>query len=913
MKKTFCFIIIISLFSCGFAQDFLHVDNKKIVNGNGQTVLLRGIGLGGWMVQEGYMMQTSSFATAQYQIKAKIEAVIGAEKTADFYEAWLDNYIQKVDVDSLKAWGFNSIRLPMHYNLYTLPIEQEPVKGENTWLEKGFLLTDQLLQWCAANEMYLILDLHATPGGQGKESAISDYNPGKPSLWENADNRAKTVALWKKLAERYANESWIGGYDLINETNWTMTNNKPLKDLYVAITNAIRDVDKDHIIFIEGNWFANDFTGLTPPWDKNMVYSFHKYWSYNDQGSIQWMLDIRNTHNIPIWCGESGENSNAWFTDAIKLLELNNIGWAWWPCKKIESISGPLSIPQSNGYDRLLQYWGGTATKPSIDFATTAMMELAENLKLRNCIFQKDVIDAMFRQAKTTLTMPFVEHAAPGLIFATDYDLGTYGYAYVDEEAADYHVSTNTYTSWNNGWMYRNDGVDIEACSDNGPANGYNIGWIGTDEWLSYTVDIDETAAYDVKFRIAAQSASGRMHIELDNRPVSTVISIKNTGGYQNWSTVTARGIILEQGRHILKLYFDAAGFNLNFVQFDNPTPIHEQSFVCLAASIRQDGYAITASLNKKLSSLLPLAPAGFSVRIIDKNIKINSYEIDSSGYQVVLSLNEQVFYKDRVVLSYTGDVVKAIDETILTPFTDLSVINRLETRYDIPGQIQAENYDINNGFVLESTTDTDAGQDLGYSDVGDYADYLVTVQNSGTFNVEYRIASESNGGRVDLILLDDDDSQKIHSVTFPATGGWQKWQTVTQSAVLKEGHYTLRVKVTKSGFNFNWMRFVFVTVVEKNTIKPTGFKLEQNYPNPFNPATTIPYFIGRQSQVDISIFNSQGQWIQTLIHEMKTPGEYSIAWDGRMVTGQPAASGVYFCRLAADDFLLTRKMILMH
>ena len=68
-------------------------------------------------------------------------------------------------------------------------------------------MTDDLLKWCAANKIYLILDLHAVPGGQGKDANISDYDPSKPSVWESEENQKKTVALWKKLAERYKNES----------------------------------------------------------------------------------------------------------------------------------------------------------------------------------------------------------------------------------------------------------------------------------------------------------------------------------------------------------------------------------------------------------------------------------------------------------------------------------------------------------------------------------------------------------------------------------------------------------------------------------------------------------------------------------------------------------------------------------
>ncbi|MEL6193345.1 MAG: cellulase family glycosylhydrolase [Bacteroidota bacterium] len=265
------------------AQSLLHTEGKDIVNEEGEPVILKGMGLGGWMLQEGYMLKTAGFANAQFQLKTKIEELIGTAGMEEFYEAWLDNHVRKVDIDSLKAWGFNSVRLPMHYNLFTLPIEEEPVAGEHTWLTRGFELTDSLISWSKQNEMYVVLDLHAAPGGQGQDQGISDYDTSKPSLWESKANRDKTVALWMKLAERYKDEAAIAGYDLINEPNWPLDGNVLLRELYGEITDSIRTIDTDHIIFIEGNWFANDFTGLTPPWDDNMVYSPHKYWSINDQ------------------------------------------------------------------------------------------------------------------------------------------------------------------------------------------------------------------------------------------------------------------------------------------------------------------------------------------------------------------------------------------------------------------------------------------------------------------------------------------------------------------------------------------------------------------------------------------------------------------------------------------------------
>jgi endoglucanase len=222
-------------------------------------------------------------------------------------------------------------------------------------MDKGFKMTDDLLAWCKANHMYLILDLHATPGGQGNDLNISDRNTDNPSLWDSEANKQKMIALWRKLAERYKNEPNIAAYDIINEPNWGFDDpendknglkektNAPLRKLMVDITAAIREVDKKHIIIIEGNGWGNNYNGILPQWDKNMVLSFHKYWNFNDQKSIDHIVKTRDQYNIPVWLGETGENSNTWLTEAIGLLEKNNIGWALWPLKKMGN-NNPIEI-----------------------------------------------------------------------------------------------------------------------------------------------------------------------------------------------------------------------------------------------------------------------------------------------------------------------------------------------------------------------------------------------------------------------------------------------------------------------------------------------------------------------------------------------------------------------------------------
>lgn len=560
----------------GNSQGFIKAEGTSIVNEKGEKVILRGMGLGGWMLQEGYMFHVSNLGQ-QYKIKQKIADVIGDDKTKQFYNDWLTNHTTKKDVDSMASWGFNSIRLPMHYNLYTLPIDQEPVAGENTWIEKGFAITDSLLKWCKQNKMYLILDLHAAPGGQGTDLAISDRDPSKPSLWESEANQNKMIALWHKLAARYANEPNIGGYDIINEPNWGFQDtakdkhgtaeqkNEPLRNLMIAITKSIRSVDTKHIIIIEGNGFGNNYNGVLPAWDSNMVVSFHKYGNFNNVKAINHFLELRAKYNIPLWMGESGENSNTWFTEAISLAESNNIGWAWWQSKKM-GINNPLEVKEPAGYDKLLKYWSGKGDKPSEQEATATLNELLNNIKIENNIYHRDVIDAMFRQVKSNDTKPFkqLKVAGSSVINAVDFDMGKQGFAYYDKDTASYHYTPGVNTQGNRGYTYRNDGVDISGTG----AEGYYVFNIEDGEWLQYTIDVEKAGNYTIVFKTASDKDGGKISFSANSVKLINALDVPNTKDLKNWNEIKVKDIQLKKGINRFRVLADVGGFNFSSIQF---------------------------------------------------------------------------------------------------------------------------------------------------------------------------------------------------------------------------------------------------------------------------------------------------------------------------------------------------------
>jgi hypothetical protein len=809
MKRKLLLLIMVLASGFIWSQN-LKTDGKKIVNGNGDEVILKGAGLGGWMLMEGYMMQSSDVADTQHEFRERLEALIGKTKTDEFFDAWLANHVTKKDIDSLAKWGFNSVRLPMHYNLFTLPIEDEPVAGQNTFFDKGFDMVDELLDWCEANQMYLILDLHAAPGGQGANAAISDYDTDKPSLWESEENRAKTVALWGKLAERYKDEPWMGGYDLLNEVNWNLPGGTMLRTLYEEITTEIRKVDTKHIIFIEGNWFANDFTGLTPAWDSNMVYSFHKYWSFNDQASIQWVLDLREAQNVPLWMGEAGENSNTWFQEAISLFEKNGIGWSWWPMKRIETTVSPYSIMFSDGYKNILEYWRGNVAKPSEAEAYAAMMELANNTASDKCSYHKDVQDAQIRQIITDETKPYSLQKIPGTIHLSDYDLGKNNFAYYDIDAANYQLSTNQFQAWNSGWTYRNDGVDIEKNTDNINSNGYHIGFTNKGEWINYTVQIEESGVYKLDARIAGENAGGQFHISLNQEAITTNQTTEATGGWSTFTTHTINDIALEAGTQVITLNFVGdVSFNISSITFSKTGDAGSLDATALNGELGIDESSIEITINQDiLASSLTDSKDGFSVTVNGIAQPISSISLaDAKKRTILLDIDRSFLSSDEIKVSYDDTTVSTISGKKLTAFSELLISNSLPVRSILPGKIQAENFSEMSGLQTEDTSDDGGGKNIGYTDSGDYADYLVNIEEEGNFIFIARVASESTAGKIGIYILGADESEtELLSLDLPVTGGWQQWENTTSSITLTKGLQTLRMKVLQGGFNMNWM-----------------------------------------------------------------------------------------------------------
>ena len=568
MRRMRLIKIVLILSSLSFSQGFLHTEGKEIVEGNGEPILLRGFGLGGWLVPEGYMLINRAWIEgfeSPTQIENHILDLIGEEKSKEFWEDYRKNFVSRADIDQIAEWGFNHIRLPFHYKQFHTEDGSTPI---------GYEIVDSLLSWCEPYNMYVILDMHCAPGAQNG-GPISDSD-GIARLWLEEDKKELTVEIWREIAEYYSDNTLIWGYDLINEPVLPQgVTLSEFKQLYIDITQAIREVDQNHIVFIEGNWYGTDFSGLTPPWDDNMSYSFHKYWGETDISTIQSYLTMRNTYDIPLWMGESGENSNSWYYEAlVKLLEENNIGWNFWCHKKADKITSPYSAIISPEYNSLLNYFEGTTFPPNPEEAEYALSTLTTNLKIENCAVNEGVIKCLTDPDYGSISKPYRPHSIPGTIAAVHYDVGNWGVSYTDD-----NWYNNGDGGYNDGWSYRNDGVDVEK---NTNPNGYpyNVGWTEVGEWLGYTVENVTPGTYNINVSVASNGVAGMFFIQINGVNVSVVNVPASTGGWYNWVDLTIPDVEISGGEQFIRLQIVQGGFNIESIKFESVLSNSNESLI---------------------------------------------------------------------------------------------------------------------------------------------------------------------------------------------------------------------------------------------------------------------------------------------------------------------------------------------
>lgn len=385
----------------GVADDagrFVSIKGTDLVNPDGSKLYIRGTNLGNWLNPEGYMFGFSKTNSAR-MINDMFCQLVGEDATAEFWERFKDNYITRADIDFIASTGANTIRLPFHYKLFT----DDDYMGRNSGQE-GYERIDSVVEWCRDNGLYLILDMHDAPRGQTGDNIDDSY--GYPWLFESAKAQQQFCDIWQEIAGRYADEPVILGYELMNEPIAHYFDNKEelnarLEPLYKQAVKAIRRVDNNHIVLIGGSQWNGNFEPFTDwKFDDKMMYTCHRYGGDPTPEAIGSIIAFRDSTGLPMYMGEIGHNTDEWQTCFVTTLEDNNIGYTFWPYKKVDN-SCMMGINRPEAWDSIVVAFseGDRSSFAALrdhkldrEAALKAMNTFVDNARIENCVAQKDYI-----------------------------------------------------------------------------------------------------------------------------------------------------------------------------------------------------------------------------------------------------------------------------------------------------------------------------------------------------------------------------------------------------------------------------------------------------------------------------------------------------------------------------------------
>jgi hypothetical protein len=500
------------------ALSFLRTEGNRIVDENGDTVILRGCNIGGWLLIEPWIpsLDRQPGYKKEFETEKEIWDLLGKrfgeEKKQELIRTYRTHFFTERDVQRIAELGMNSIRVPIWWRAVTQP----EYGGDITWL-------DNLIEWCRNAGVYVIIDLQGAPGGQAEESA----NVGEPAhggaLWRDQKNKDLTVEWWSFIAERYRDEPVVAMYDLLNEGTATPRYDD-LVDLYDRLYREIRKVDPNHILVMEDVWGFHRLPRASDMGWSNVVYSFHVYAREMDnalEGAMRELAAFNRTalyHGLPIYVGEfntiqmkkGGADGFLLWRDVFEYY-----GWSWnfWTWRKIE--------------DNWTINWGvcGYYDDPPVPDLLNDSFE-----HIRDC-FKK--MDSKYSQENAMLAAAL---RAPS--------------RWPDESAIPLPVPGAKLLTLRSAYLLpANNGAMIAEWGYTVP----NAGFWKQGDTIVWRFDIEKDGVYEIGIRMANDADGNVVALWIDGAR-ATDIALPNTRGWRSYRNHRLGRFRLAAGTHTLEL-----------------------------------------------------------------------------------------------------------------------------------------------------------------------------------------------------------------------------------------------------------------------------------------------------------------------------------------------------------------------
>lgn len=354
-------------------NDMLKVREGKLYTEDGRQIILRGVNLGGWLLQENWMCPVTggNKTWANLDTLQILERRFSREQVQEIYDVYQDNWITEEDIRDIAGRGLNVVRVPFWYRNFMSD-------AEGTWIAEpdenpGFQRLDWVIETAGKYGVYVILDMHGCPGGQNMDHSSGTL--AKNELYTNPVYQEAMEKLWTEIAKRYRGEPAVAAYDIMNEPQnnegyygagyydpwkpetWEMSN-----DIYRRMIDAVRKVDPEHVITIEGIWRVTNLPDPESEGWSNMMYQVH---FYNEGKEIAQLIEdtVRycKDYGVAVYLGEFSN------LNALEACEAYGVSWTTWTYKGGNGSQGtwfwysaklPNVDPETDSYEEILEKWG---------------------------------------------------------------------------------------------------------------------------------------------------------------------------------------------------------------------------------------------------------------------------------------------------------------------------------------------------------------------------------------------------------------------------------------------------------------------------------------------------------------------------------------------------------------------------
>lgn len=346
----------------------LRTSGSKIVDAHGTAVRLRGVCIGGWLNMENFL---TGYAANEQTMRELVRAAIGDDAYRRFFDRMLFSFFGEDDARFLAAQGFNSVRIPVNYRHFesdSRPFELLP---------DAFAHLDRAIESLGRHGIYSIIDLHSLPGSQNHDWH-SDNPTHRPAFWDHPHLQDRAVAIWEQIADHYVGNPFVAGYNLMNEP--ADESCAVVGPVYERILEAVRRIDPDHTIYLDGNTYSTQFDIFEQVWD-NTVYTLHDYvpagfgrggpypgitdgaWVDKESAERKFLerSEFARRTDTPIVVGEFGpvymgdaqidSQRQQILDDQLELYRRHEAGWSLWVYKDL-GRQGVVNVREDSPYRR---------------------------------------------------------------------------------------------------------------------------------------------------------------------------------------------------------------------------------------------------------------------------------------------------------------------------------------------------------------------------------------------------------------------------------------------------------------------------------------------------------------------------------------------------------------------------------